>query len=343
MKKHPFSLTRVIVSSTFILLMVVSCAPKEKWIKNQGAVFGTYYHLVYESPGGKDLQAAVLQALDSVNHALSTYDSASVISRFNQSDKGIAVTNHHFKTVVEAAQAITKATDGAFDMTVAPLVNAWGFGFSKKQTITPHLLDSLTSLVGMQKVLLRGDSLIKLKPGLMIDASAIAKGYGVDIAAKVLEINGCANYLVEIGGEVYSKGHNPQSKPWRVGIDKPIDDPAASNRQIQTVVNLSGKALATSGNYRQFYIDENTGIKYAHTIDPRTGNPVNHSLLSASVIANDCMTADAYATACMVMGLEKSMELFSQHHELEGYFIYDTPQGMKTIHTPGFEKYLADN
>ncbi|MGQ1890297.1 FAD:protein FMN transferase [Thermophagus sp. OGC60D27] len=339
MKKHPYSF-RHITLPIILVLMVVACSPREKWVKNQGSVFGTYYHLIYKSPQGKDLNKAVLAALDSVNSALSTYDTLSVISRFNRSKNGIIENNIHFNTVLSAGRTITKATDGAFDMTVAPLVNAWGFGFSKKQSITPTLIDSLLSLVGMQQVQIRGDSLIKKIPGLMIDASAIAKGYGVDMAAKVLEQHGCTNYLVEIGGEIFSKGRNQKNEPWRIGIDKPIDDPSASKREIQVVIKLSGKAMATSGNYRQFYIDEKTGRKYAHTIDPRSGMPVQHSLLSASVITDNCMTADAYATACMVLGLEKSLDLFCHHPDLEGYFIYDTPEGMKTATTPGFKKYM---
>jgi thiamine biosynthesis lipoprotein len=326
-----------------LIAVLLSSCSRNNWVKNEGEVFGTYYHLVYESPQGQNLNDVVMLALDSVNRALSTYDSTSVISRFNRSKKGIEYTNAHFRKVFSAASRITDETNGAFDMTVAPLVNAWGFGFSQRQNITPSLIDSLRMLVGMDNITIKGDSLLKSMPGIMLDASAIAKGYGVDVAAKVLEQNGCKNYLVEIGGEITTKGMNQKNIPWRIGIDKPIDDPSASDRKIQMVVQLSGKSMATSGNYRQFYIDKKTGKKYAHTIDPLSGEPVQHSLLSATIIADDCMTADAYATACMVLGLEKSHDLLRQHPELDGCFIHATNDGMEVSWTEGFEKYFITN
>ncbi|PWD99940.1 FAD:protein FMN transferase [Marinilabilia rubra] len=324
-----------------ILLVFTSCQDNSKWIKNQGRVFGTFYHLTYESPEGKDLQNKVLAALDSVNQSLSTYDSTSVISLFNRSDNK-ATTDAHFRNVFSSAQDITRKTNGAFDMTVAPLVNAWGFGFTNRQRMTPSTIDSLLTLIGMEHVEMKEDFIYKDKKEVMLDASAIAKGYGVDVAASVLERNGCNNYLVEIGGEVTTKGLNTRNTKWRVGIDRPIDDPSASNREIQLIIGLSGQALATSGNYRQFYIDEETGQKYAHTINPKTGNPVDHTLLSASIISDDCMTADAFATACMVMGLDKSLELLKKHPELDGCFIYDTEDGMNVTWTEGFDKYIVE-
>jgi thiamine biosynthesis lipoprotein len=327
-----------------IILSVISfssCTSKARWIKNQGRIFGTTYHITYKSPDGKDLHNEVLLALDSVNKSLSTYDSTSVISLFNRSDVGTK-TDAHFQKVLRTASRISEATTGAFDMTVAPAVNAWGFGFTNKMEMTPEVIDSLKQLIGMQYIELTGDSIVKLRSGIMLDASAIAKGYGVDVAAKTLSQHGCKNYLVEIGGEVTDRGNNPKGNKWRIGIDKPIDDPTASNRKLQLVIELSGKALATSGNYRQFYMDEKTGKKYAHTIDPKTCMPVNHSLLSASIVAPDCMTADAYATACMVMGLDKSMHIVSSHSELEGCFIYNTKDGMKVIWTEGFKQYVAE-
>ena len=322
-------------------LSITSCNTKEAWIKNQGQVFGTYYHLVYESPNGEDLQKEVLLALDSVNSSLSTYDTSSVISRFNQSQSGTR-TDPHFRKVFETAKEINIATNGAFDMTVAPLVNAWGFGFTNKEEMTPEKVEALKQLVGMNYLKLTADSILKSRPEVMLDASAIAKGYGVDVAARTLARYGCKNFLVEIGGEVVNEGLNSRGQKWRIGIDKPIDDPIASNRELQFIIELSGKALATSGNYRQFYIDEKTGKKYAHTIDPIAGMPVQHTLLSASIIANDCMTADAYATACMVMGLEKSLELMKKHPQMEGCFIYSSENGMEVSRTEGFEQYIAE-
>ncbi len=337
MKLSKILLTFIGASSLFFS----ACTSESSWVRNQGEIFGTYYLLTYESPDGKDLKKEVLQALDSVNKSLSTYDSSSVISRLNQSDSGVP-TDHHFRRVFQAAREINKASNGAFDMTVAPLVNAWGFGFTNKQEITPAVLDSLKQLVGMDNLELTNDSILKYRKGAMLDASAIAKGYGVDVAAKTLARYGCKNFLVEIGGEIVCQGVNSREQKWRVGIDKPVDDPVASNRELQFIIEISGKALATSGNYRQFYIDEETGKKYAHTLDPVSGMPVDHSLLSASIIADDCMTADAWATACMVMGLEESLSLMKKHPGMEGCFIYNTKDGMEVSWTEGFEKHFAE-
>ena len=328
------------ISFSVTLLIFSSCAHKTSWIKNQGQVFGTYYHLIYESPDGRDLNKEVMQALDSVNESLSTYDSTSVISRLNQSDSGTRA-DIHFRKVFLAAKEANQASDGAFDMTVAPVVNAWGFGFSNKKEITPAVIDSLKQLIGMDHFKLTNDSILKHRKEVMLDASAIAKGYGVDVAAQTLARHGCKNFLVEIGGEIVCQGLNSREQAWRVGIDKPVDDPVASNRELQFIIELSDKALATSGNYRQFYIDEKTGKKYAHTINPLSAMPVDHSLLSASVIANDCMTADAWATACMVMGLEKSLNVMKKHPEMEGCFIYSTEEGMEVSWTEGFEKHFV--
>jgi thiamine biosynthesis lipoprotein len=324
-----------------VSLIFGSCSSNTSWIKNQGEVFGTYFHIIYESPDGKDLHKEVILALDSVNKSLSTYDSTSVISQLNKSETG-AKTDSHFRKVFHAAKEINQASNGAFDMTVAPMVNAWGFGFSHKLEMTPAVIDSLKQLIGMDYLELTDGMILKNRNGVMLDASAIAKGYGVDVAATTLARLGCENFLVEIGGEIVCRGLNSRGQKWRVGIDKPVDDPIASNRELQFIIELSDKALATSGNYRQFYIDEKTGKKYAHTIDPVSGMPVDHSLLSASIIADDCMTADAWATACMVMGLEESLALMKKHPEMEGCFIYSTKEGMEVSWTEGFEKHFTE-
>jgi Membrane-associated lipoprotein involved in thiamine biosynthesis len=237
----------------------------------------------------------------------------------------------YFTTCFETSEQIAKATDGAFDWTVAPLVNAWGFGFKNKLEPEEIPVDSLLQVVGYQKVRLEAGKVIKEDPRIMFDASAIAKGYGVDIVADFLESKGITNYMVEIGGEIRVNGISNKERPWRVGIDKPIDDPTSLTRQIQDVLELKNGAMATSGNYRQFYVKD--GKKYAHTIDPRLGYPVQHSLLSASVVAPTCMKADAYATAFMVLGLEKSVEIVQNDPELEAYFIYTDENGSLATYT----------
>ena len=228
---------------------------------------------------------------------------------------------------------MSEATEGAFDVTVMPLVNAWGFGFKKGTFPTDTQVDSLRRIVGFHHITLTTDSLLKKdNAGVMIDCGAIAKGYGVDRVAKVLRDHGVRNYMVEIGGEVVTKGRNPEThKSWQIGISKPVDNANESGSgELQTVLSLENSALATSGNYRNYY--ERGGRKYAHTIDPRTGRPVQHSLLSATVLAPDCATADAYATAFMVLGLDGAKKVLSAHKELHAYLIYADEQGhLKTL------------
>lgn len=317
------------------LLLLASCQTKS-YQYNTGKVFGTYFHFVYASD--VDLQPEIEQLLDSFSQSLSTYDKTSVISKINQ--------NHEFKTdsffrvVFRKSEEIFQLTNGAFDITVAPLVNAWGFGFSNEHDVDQLLIDSLLNFVGMEKVRLVADTVVKQNPAVMLDASAIAKGYSSDVVADFLRKNGVTNFMVEIGGEIVTSGVNPKGLAWKLGIDKPFDDPMVSSRELQMVVTLSGESLATSGNYRNFYIKD--GKKYAHTIHPKTGYPVEHNLLSASIIAPDCMQADAFATACMVIGLEKSFELIESLPNVEGCFIFHTESGNQVTLTSGFEKFVSE-
>lgn len=311
--------------SLFLLLIAFGACNKEsKYHFNEGKVFGTFYHMVYQYPNEDGLQSEILQKLKEFDFSLSTYNPESVISKVNENDSTV-VLDDYFKTCFKTSEQIAMATDGAFDWTVAPLVNAWGFGFKNKLEPEEIPVDSLLQVVGYQKVRLEAGKVIKEDPRIMFDASAIAKGYGVDIVADFLESKGITNYMVEIGGEIRAKGNSNKNRPWRVGIDKPIDDPTSLSRQIQDVLELKNGAMATSGNYRQFYMKD--GKKYAHTIDPRLGYPVQHSLLSASVVAPTCMKADAYATAFMVLGLEKSVEIVQNDPELDAYFIYTDEKG----------------
>ncbi|GAB7088369.1 FAD:protein FMN transferase [Marinifilum fragile] len=317
--------------SLFLLIIVVgACKQEAKYHFNEGKVFGTFYHMVYQYPNEDGLQAEILEKLKEFDFSLSTYNPESVISRVNENDSTV-VLDDYFTTCFETSEQIAKATDGAFDWTVAPLVNAWGFGFKNKLEPEEIPVDSLLQVVGYQKVRLEAGKVIKEDPRIMFDASAIAKGYGVDIVADFLESKGITNYMVEIGGEIRVKGISNKERAWRVGIDKPIDDPTSLTRQIQDVLELKNGAMATSGNYRQFYVKD--GKKYAHTIDPRLGYPVQHSLLSASVVAPTCMKADAYATAFMVLGLEKSVEIVQNDPELEAYFIYTDENGSLATYT----------
>jgi thiamine biosynthesis lipoprotein len=237
--------------------------------------------------------------------------------------------NDMFLDVYQLAMKISNETDGAFDITVAPLVNAWGFGFKNGIEPSKQQVDSLMQIVGYQKVALEKGEIRKTDDRVMLDCSAIAKGYGTDVVANLLRKLGVKNFMIEIGGEIVTSGVNPEQKPWRVGISKPVDDVQGAAQEVQSIVAITDKAMATSGNYRNFYYKG--GKKYAHTIDPKTGYPVQHSILSATVFANTCAVADAYATSFMVMGLEKAQKLLEQHPELMAYLIYGDKDGKTAV------------
>ena len=291
----------------------------------QGFVFGTTYHITYQ--GEENLQQEIEAELRKVDLSLSTFNEKSVISRINRNES--MQTDGMFRTVFEKARTVSQATDGAFDITVAPLVNVWGFGFKNSTRPSAHTIDSLKALIGYRKVTLKGHTIRKEHPDIMLDCSAIAKGFGVDVVAAFLNRKGIDNFMVEIGGEVVTRGINPNRKPWQIGITKPVDDSLNVQQDIQTIIRMENKALATSGNYRNFYYKG--GKKYAHTIDPATGYPVQHSLLSATVIADDCATADAYATAFMVTGIDKAKAILNKHPELVAYFIYADGGGRNAV------------
>ena len=280
-------------------------------------IFGTAYKIVYQHD--KDLSKEIREELMKVDSSLSPFNEKSVITAVNQNRD--VVLDTLFLDVFTKAMEISRETDGAFDITVAPLVNAWGFGFKNETRPTPLQVDSLLQIVGYKKVRLEGNKVIKRDPRMMLDCSAIAKGYGVDVVARYLRSQGVQNFMVEIGGEVVTSGVNPQRLPWRVGVVKPSEDSLNVNNELQTILNVTDKAMATSGNYRNFYYKN--GKRFAHTIDPKTGSPVQHSLLSATVLADECAVADAYATSFMVMGLERAKKLLERHPELMVYLIYD--------------------
>ena len=302
---------------------------------NEGLVFGTIYKITYQHQD--DLHQDIKEALKEVDNSLSPYNPHSIITSINNHKDTLL--NEHFTHVFNLSQKISAETEGAFDITVAPLVNAWGFGFKHSIDVDPHTIDSLCQFIGYQKIKLEDDRIVKEDPRTMLDCSSIAKGYGVDRVARLLDQKGVQHYMVDIGGEVVVKGKNPHMKTWRIGINKPIEDSLSINQELQTILEVSGVGMATSGNYRKFYYKD--GKRYAHTIDPRLGCPVQHNILSATVIANDCTTADAYATAFMVMGLEKSLEFCKEHPELNAYFICAGSGDSYEIHsTPGMDKFM---
>lgn len=302
---------------------------------NTGQIFGTTYHITYQS--NKDLHREILQRLQLVDQTFSTFNDESIISKINRNEP--VKLNQMFIEVFDLAKTVSKDTHGAFDITVAPLVNVWGFGFKSGTPPTKAVIDSLRQLTGYEKVKLIGSKVRKQDPRIMLDCSAIAKGYGSDVVAQYLRSRDVENFMIEIGGEIVVQGNSDKRLPWKIGVTKPTDDSTQTNNELQTVLNLSNTAMATSGNYRRFYYKN--GKKYAHTIDPKTGYPVQHNILSATVLANTCAKADAYATSFMVLGLEKTQQVLQHHPDLMVYLIYADGQGKNKVwYSPSLKKAI---
>lgn len=323
----------------FLVLLIVGTVlilrKQAPFQTDQGLVFGTMYKITYQSD--ENLKNEIEAELEKVNQSLSPFSKESVITHINQNTDLTA--DSLFRYVFQLAKQISEETHGAFDITVAPLVNAWGFGFKNATQIDSLTIDSIRQFVGIDKVRMENGKVIKDDPRLMLDCSAIAKGFGVDCVARLFDRKGIKNYMIDIGGELVMKGENAQMNTWRIGINKPIDDSLAVNQELQTILEISNAGMATSGNYRNFYYKD--GKKYAHTIDPRTGYPVQHNILSSTVVAKDCATADAYATSFMVLGLDSAKAVCNAHPELDAYFIYSKDNGETGVYfTEGMKKYL---
>ncbi|NVN94449.1 MAG: FAD:protein FMN transferase [Bacteroidetes bacterium] len=296
-------------------------------IKISGFAQGTTYHITYYDKKNRNFQSEIDTLLADFNKSVSLYDSISIISKVNRNDQNV-VLDKYFITCFNKCMEVSKASEGAFDATVGPLVSGWGFSFKKKAKMDSSMVDSLLKFVGYQLVSLKDGKVIKKDERIKLDFNALAQGYSVDLVSKLLNTKKIANYIVEIGGEVYAKGHKPNGDHWKVGIEKPIDNTEGDN-PLKAIVKIENKALNTSGNYRKFYIEN--GIRYSHEINPKTGYPAHNNVLSATVLADDCMTADAYATAFMVMGLEKSIAFLAAHKELSAYLIYAEESGVYKI------------
>ena len=310
----------------FCVITTVHCKPSSHEIKLNGQAQGTTYQVTYYSEKKENYSHQIDSLLKSIDQSLSTYVPGSIISQVNRNED--VVVNKHFITVFNKAQEISQRTNGAFDITVAPIINAYGFGFTKKAQVDSLMLDSLLRLVGYKNVRVESDKVVKTHPGIMLDMNAIAQGYSVDVLSLFLEENDIRNYMVELGGEVRVKGRKLNDEPWKIGIDQP-NETFPEGRPLHSIISLQDRPLATSGNYRKFYIEN--GRKYAHIIDPKTGFPAKHNLLSATVLAEDCMTADAFATAFMVMGMEKAKEfLMNNAKDMQVFFIYDENGKWKT-------------
>lgn len=325
----------------FALMLAVLPACSTRWVYHfqEGPVYGSTYHITYEYKPSVTLEKEIIRILERINVSMSTYDPNSTLSRINNNDTSARL-DDDLKRVLEAGREVSERSGGAFDMTVAPLVNAWGFGFAAREKITPEMIDSLLAFTGFNKIHIDGDLLIKDDPRIMIDPNAITPGYVADVIAEFFDSVGVVNYLVEIGGELRCLGKNREGNPWRVGVDKPLEN--AVEREIQQIFHLGNISVATSGNYRKFY--EENGVKYSHTIDPKTGYPARSNLLSATVFADQCIYADAYATVFMVTGFEKAKELSAEIPGIQVYLIYSDSDGsVKTWQSAGVQAMIQNS
>lgn len=324
-----------IISLLFSLsALLASCNSRKPVIESfTGFTQGTTYSIVYDnniSIAPQDLKLQVEKILHDFDMSLSVYNDSSIISRINRNE--VTVPDSFFVDVFNKSVLISKMTDGAFDITVGPLVRAWGFGPDDHRNFSEEKRDSLLKLIGMDKVSIINGHIVKSVPGVILDVNAIAQGYSVDVVCRYFRSLGLADYLVEIGGEVMAVGTKGDA-PWRIGIDKPEDNNMVPGQSLQAIIKISDKAVSTSGNYRKFYVED--GIKYSHTIDPRTGYPAKNRLLSATIIADNCTMADGIATACMVMGREKAIEFVKSHSELSAYFVFSDDEG-------NFKSWMSD-
>lgn len=307
-----------------LLLLLLPDSPKAQYYHNQGNIFGTYYNIRYQAT--EDLHDAIQQRLQDFDHSLSMFNPNSVITHINRNDS--ITTDPLFEAMYAEAHAISLLSNGAFDITVRPLVNAWGFGNNSQHTASPNV-DSIMAFVGYNKIRLIDHHLVKTDERITLDASAIAKGYACDVVANLLRENGCENLLVDIGGEVVLQGINQQGNAWRVGITRPTIDATGAEQELQEVIESCQLCMATSGNYLQYYFVN--GERRSHTIDPRTGSPVQHSLLSATVTASSCMRADALATACMVLGEKEALDMIERTPDAACYLIVADADTLQVI------------
>ncbi len=316
--------------------LLVSCSTETKNHLNyvNGKAFGTTFSVQFIDDEKLDFTTSYDSIIGVINTSMSTYIPHSDISKINKGDTLVRV-DQHFKNVFRKSKKLYRQTDGAFDPTIGVLVNAWDFGPEGKIASLDSLkIDSLLLSVGLDKVALIENKIVKSNVNTYIDFNALAKGYAVDVFATFLEEKGFENYLVEIGGEIKGRGKNiVKQKPWRIGVEDPNFDDSQS---YSKVISLKNEAMATSGSYRKYKVDEK-GNRYAHIIDAKTGYPHKSNLLSVSILASTCMEADAYATALMSMGLERSKSFLKSHQELKAYLIYENDQKViETLALNGF-------
>ena len=310
--------------------------PKSSYYRNEGKVFGTYYNIRYEAT--EDLESAIQAAFEAFDNSLSMFNPHSILSAINANRD--TTTNAAFESMWSEAEYVYGLSNGAFDITVAPLVKAFGFGRKSDQvaSISSQTIDSIRAFVGFEKVQLVDHKVVKDDPRVQIDGGAVAKGQACDMIAEVLREHGCTNYLVDIGGEVVAHGVNDKGQAWHIGITKPNLNNEGAQEELQEILAVSDICMATSGNYRNYYYAD--GERRSHTIDPRTGYPVQHSLLSATVVSSTCMRADALATACMVLGAEDAFTMIARAEDAACYFIVAQNDSLVTITSPNWDEFI---
>lgn len=305
----------------------------------EGTVFHTVYHIQYSDTA--DYHHEIQQLFREFDGSLSMFNYTSIITRINRGDTSVIV-NDYVRTVLEKSLEVSQLTQGAFDITVAPLVNLWGFGFKNADRVSQHTVDSILQFVGYDKVHLLPDGHVtKDDPRTILDASSIAKGYMCDVVADFLRQRGVRDFMVEIGGEITCSGRNSKGRLWGVGINEPIEDSLQTTNVLRDVMHLTDCSVATSGNYRNFYYRD--GRRYAHIIDPHTGYPAQYDILSSTVIAPNCITADALATSFMVLGSQRSLRILEADTTLMAYFICSAPDSgdYRVIYSPKLRNMLS--
>ncbi|MCW0484210.1 FAD:protein FMN transferase [Prolixibacteraceae bacterium A06] len=333
--KHSFrSITWLVMLS---ILLLSGCQHEKQYFEVSGMTH-TPYHVKYEY--SQSLEKEIKAEFANYYHSLNPFDSLSIISQINRNEE--VEVDSLFAFTFRKVMQVSEQTNGLFDVTCAPLINLWGFGFSKRDSITQQVIDSIRSFVGYQKIRLEGSRVVKDDPRMLLNFSAVGDGGICDLVARLFDRHNIQNYMVEVGGEVVAKGVNAKGQHWRIGISKPVDDPAGMSQELEQILHLKQRVgVATSGDYRNFYVKD--GKKYAHTINPTTGYPADQDILSATIIAPDCLTADAYATAFMVMGSAAARQLKEQVPEIEYFIIFTDEHGnYATEHSPGMEPYLSE-
>jgi thiamine biosynthesis lipoprotein len=315
-----------------------SCKQEQVYYEETGSVFHTFYKIKYQS--ASPLIEKIDAEFQQFNLSLNPFNPNSIIAQVNNNEP--VELDAWFVEVFRKAQEVSEKSGGAFDITCAPFINLWGFGFANMDSVTQETIDSLKAFTGYEKIRIENNRIVKDDPRVILNCSAIAKGYSCDVIARLLEREGVENYMINIGGEVVVKGMNPRGDCWKTGINKPEDDSTGLVNEVEEVVQLCKKGgIATSGNYRNYYVKD--GKKYAHTIDPKTGYPAEQSVLSATVVADDCMTADAYATTFMVVGVDRAAEIAKLVPEIDYFLIYADADGRhRFAYSEGMLKYLPN-